>query len=256
MFGQTILIVEDDEHLRLALREVLASRGYSIIEGGTGAEGVALAARRSPDLILLDLGLPDEDGLIIARRLRENPETASIPVAVLTGEEIWGARAEEVHKHCIGYIPKPVSPFRLAQIVALFLRVGQRRAKPEGAATLGDDHPKRRYPRLSVEIGALCRLPGAGRPGGGVAVSGLVRTVSEGGVMLELPQSCARGSLLQISMRGDDFRVHAIGEVVWIRKAEGVKAAGQVYHHGLRFVRMADEERDAFRRFIVRRFAA
>jgi len=256
MSAETVLIVEDDDSLRVALADALATLGYEILEAGTGEEGYGLASLRRPDLILLDLGLPDEDGLSVARKLHDRPETASIVVAALTAEEISGRRAEEVFKHCVGYIPKPVGLDRLARSVALFLRVGRPAAKPEESGPVDADHPRRRHPRFSVEIGVPCRIRGSGRQGAGAKLAGLVRNLSEGGLGLELPQACAKGTLLEISLRTDDARLHPLAEVVWTGPPENVKGAGQVYRHGLRFVRMPREQRRAIRRFLVKRFVA
>lgn len=254
MSGETVLIVEDDDSLRVALADALAGLGYEIIEAGTGAEALALATRRVPDLILLDLGLPDLDGLSVARKLQEKPQTAGIVVAALTAEEISGERAEEVHKHCIGYIPKPVGLDRLAQSVALFLRLGRSPAKAAKAVALADDHPKRRQPRFNVEISALCRFRISTRQGAGVKIAGLIRNLSEGGLMLELAQLHLRGTLAEIGFRTNDARILAFAEVVWTGPPESVRGVGQVYRHGLQFVRMAQDQRNAIRRFIVNRF--
>lgn len=254
MSGETVLIVEDDDSLRVALADALAGLGYEIIEAGTGAEALALATSRVPDLILLDLGLPDLDGLSVARKLQEKPQTAGIVVAALTAEEISGERAEEVYKHCIGYIPKPVGLDRLAQHVALFLRLGRPRGKAARAVAVADDHPKRRHPRFNVEISALCRFRSSARQGTGVKVAGLIRNLSEGGLMLELPQVHPRGVLAEIGFRTDDSRILAVAEVAWAGPPETVRGVGAVYRHGLHFVRLAQDQRNAIRRFIVKRF--
>lgn len=79
-----VLIVDDDErNLRLA-REVLRAAGLRTIEGSTGAAGIALAGRHLPDLILMDLGLPDMDGASVARALGDDALTAGIPVVAFT----------------------------------------------------------------------------------------------------------------------------------------------------------------------------
>ena len=256
MPGERILIVEDDDSLRVALADALAGLGYEIIEAGTGVEAYALATQQLPDLILLDLGLPDVDGLSVAKKLREQPETAGIVVAALTAEEISGERAEEVFRHCIGYIPKPVGLERLAHNVALFLRVGRPQAAAAKAMSVHDDHPKRRHPRFNVEIGAICRLHSRARQVGAGRIAGLIRNLSEGGVMLELSQSCEKGGWLEISLRTGDARLHAVAEVVWTGPPETVQGAGRVYRHGLRFVAMDQDQRDTIRRFIVKRFSA
>jgi CheY-like chemotaxis protein len=256
MSRERVLIVEDDESLRMVLADALAGFGYEIIEAGSGAEACALAAQQIPDLILLDLRLPDADGLSVAQRLREQPETAGIVVAALTAEEISGARAKEVFQHCIGYIPKPVGLDRLARNVALFLQVGRPHAKAAKEGTPADDHPQRRHPRFNVEIGAICRLRSGRRQVGAGRVAGLVRNLSEGGVMLELPQSCGKGALLEISLRTNDARLHAASEVVWAGPPEMVAGRGRVYPHGLRFVWINQEQRNTIRRLIVKRFTA
>lgn len=254
MSGETVLIVEDDDSLRVALADTLSRLGYEVIEAGTGTEAYALAVQQLPDLMLLDLGLPDVDGLSVAKKLREQRKTADIVVAALTAEEISGTRAEEVFRHCIGYIPKPVGLERLAQNVALFLRVGRPKKKPGKATAPADDHPKRRYPRFTVEIGAICRLRSRGGQAGTGRIVGLIRNLSEGGVMLELPQPCAKGNLLEISLRTGNSRLRAVSEVVWTGPPEMVVGVGQVFRHGLRFVWMDQEQHNAIRRFIIKRF--
>ena len=79
-----VLIVDDDErNLRLA-RDVLRAAGLRTIEGSTGAEGIELAGRHLPDLILMDFGLPDMDGASVARALGDGARTAGIPVVAFT----------------------------------------------------------------------------------------------------------------------------------------------------------------------------
>jgi DNA-binding response OmpR family regulator len=253
MSGETVLIVEDDDSLRVALADALSGLDYEVIEAGTGREAYALAIRQPPDLVLLDLGLPDVDGLSVAKKLREKPETARIVVAALTAEEISGVRAKEVLHHCIGYIPKPVGLDRLAHNVALFLRVGRPRARPVEPVPADADHPRRRHPRFAVEIGVLCRFRGGARQGAAAWVTGLIRNLSEGGLMLELPQARVKGATLEVSLRTDDARVLAVAEVVWVGPPEAAKG-GQSYRHGVHFARMAREQRSAIRRFIAKRF--
>lgn len=254
MPGERVLIVEDDASLRMALADVLAGLGYEIMEAGTAAEATALAAQLLPDLILLDLGLPDMDGLAVAKKLRDQPETAGIVIVALTAEEVSGARAQEVFRHCTGYIPKPVGMGQLAHNLALFLRVG----RPQTGAAPGmsdqDDHPKRRHPRFNVEIKATCRMRSSARQAGVGRIAGLIRNLSERGVMLELPQLCEKGAWLEIGLRTGDARLHVVAEVVWTAPAETVTGTGQVFRHGLRFVWMDQEQRNAIRRFIVKRF--
>ncbi len=76
-----ILLIEDDAQIRRFLRASLVTQGYDLIEAETGKEGLALAASRVPDVVLLDLGLPDMEGLEVIRQLRGCPLSFCRPVA-------------------------------------------------------------------------------------------------------------------------------------------------------------------------------
>ena len=86
--GELILLIEDEPQMRRFLRVTLQSYRYRLLEAAAGEEGLALAATRSPDVILLDLGLPDLDGLEVTRRLRE---WSAVPIIV----HLAGGKAHE-----------------------------------------------------------------------------------------------------------------------------------------------------------------
>jgi len=104
-----VLIVDDNEkNLRLA-RDVLRIAGFQTIEAASGAEGVALAAEQAPDVILMDVRLPDMDGTEAARRLKEDERTAAIPVVALTSLAMKGDRERLLASGFDGYLEKPIS---------------------------------------------------------------------------------------------------------------------------------------------------
>jgi len=82
-----ILVIEDETPMRRFLSASLSSNGYQVLEAASGADGIAQAATRSPDLILLDLGLPDQDGLVVTQRLREWTRTPLIVISARGREE-------------------------------------------------------------------------------------------------------------------------------------------------------------------------
>jgi two-component system, cell cycle response regulator DivK len=106
----TVLVVEDDAHDREIYGRILCYNGYDVVFAHTGQSGLGLAREYRPDLILLDMGLPDLPGLDVCARLREWHATASVPVVVLSAfaEAHMGDRAREAG--CALYIEKPASP--------------------------------------------------------------------------------------------------------------------------------------------------
>jgi CheY-like chemotaxis protein len=110
-----VLVVEDSEAIRAAFTILLEESGYAVAAAATGAEALRLAAERNPDLVLLDLGLPDMSGLDVARVIRSNPATASIPLVALTGRDDETDRGALLAAGCAAYLVKPVDTQRLIQ---------------------------------------------------------------------------------------------------------------------------------------------
>ena len=108
MAGALILIVEDnDKNLKLA-RDLLQYHGFRTLEADTAATGIALAEQHVPDLILMDIQLPDMDGVAALGRLRESAATTSIPVVALTAFAMAGDRERLLASGFDGYLAKPI----------------------------------------------------------------------------------------------------------------------------------------------------
>jgi two-component system cell cycle response regulator DivK len=103
-----VLIVDDNERNRKLARDVLRAAGLETVEAASGREGVDLAAESLPDLILLDLQLPDMDGTDVARELREGARTARIPVVALSARPYVGDRDRLLAAGFVGYLEKPI----------------------------------------------------------------------------------------------------------------------------------------------------
>ena len=109
MPDELVLIVDDNErNLRLA-RDVLRAAGFRTIEAGCGVDGVAVAAEHLPDVILMDIRLPDMDGTEAARLLKDQPRTAGIPIVALTSLAMKGDREWLLAAGFDGYLEKPIS---------------------------------------------------------------------------------------------------------------------------------------------------
>ena len=102
---KTILVVEDEEPMQLVLRDVLKVEGYAVLEAKNGIEGLGLALKERPDLILLDILMPKMDGLEVLKKLREDEWGEKVPVIVLTNlsdnEDILKAMEEDVFEYFV-----------------------------------------------------------------------------------------------------------------------------------------------------------
>jgi two-component system KDP operon response regulator KdpE len=148
-----ILLVDDELSIQRSVGPLLRSRGYDVEIAGTGAEALRVAADVAPDLIVLDLGLPDLEGTEVCRRVRER---SNVPIIVLSAR---GAEADKVNALDLGvddYITKPFGPEELlARIRVALRRVATEEAAESGLLRAGDftiDYDRRRVLRGQAEI--------------------------------------------------------------------------------------------------------
>jgi len=116
-----ILVVEDNEANQLLASSVLERAGYRIALASTSSEARDAIRRREPDLILMDIQLPGEDGLEFTRELKSDPATAQIPVVALTALAMPGDRERSLAAGCSGYISKPIDTRTFAGEVGKYL---------------------------------------------------------------------------------------------------------------------------------------
>ncbi len=117
MPGERILIAEDNEKSMKLLRDVLQVKGYDTLEATTGERAVELAVEHVPDLVLMDIQLPDLDGVEALSRLRADERTAFIPVLALTAQAMLGDRERFLAAGFDGYVAKPVNVVELLATV-------------------------------------------------------------------------------------------------------------------------------------------
>jgi CheY-like chemotaxis protein len=121
MPGELILVVDDNpQNLRLA-RITLRTAGYDVVTAVDAQHAVAELGRVAPALIVMDIQLPDVDGLELTRRLKADPDRAHIPVLALTAYAMKGDEAKAMAAGCDGYLTKPIDADALPQAVAALL---------------------------------------------------------------------------------------------------------------------------------------
>ena len=117
MTSERILVVEDNEKNMKLFRDVLVATGFRTLEATTAGEAIDMASEHTPDLVLMDIQLPDLDGVQALHRLRANTLTATIPVLALTAQAMRGDRERFLAEGFDGYVSKPVDVRELIEIV-------------------------------------------------------------------------------------------------------------------------------------------
>ncbi len=116
-----ILMVEDNDTNMYLIKFMLEKGGYEVIEAREGAVGVELAVKEKPDLVIMDLQLPDIDGLEATKRIRASEADSDIPIIALTSFAMAGDREKALAAGCTGYIEKPINPDTFIAEIEKFL---------------------------------------------------------------------------------------------------------------------------------------
>lgn len=113
----TILIAEDSRDSREMMSTLLELKGFAVVGAENGVEAVKMALESSPDLILLDLDLPELDGLAVTRNLRQHPRLLHVPIVILSGHDPATFRPLAIEAGCTDYLLKPIDFEHLDQLL-------------------------------------------------------------------------------------------------------------------------------------------
>ena len=210
----TVLVVEDERKLRDFIRSYLEHAGYTVLSTGSGAEAITMAATAAPDLVVLDLGLPDVPGETVARELRA---TSPTPILMLTAKSSEEDRIRGLELGADDYVTKPFSPREVVLRVQAILRRGTPAASA-GVASYGGgelviDEPRRQ--RVAPGHGFATRsrpakpCPDVSHRGPGPA--GSLRRARSGRCAgcRGLPRSCGAGSSRASRSSARNLRTHS-----------------------------------------------
>lgn len=141
----TVLVVDDDRQVRKLLRTLVVGEGYRLVEADTGASGLAAALRHAPDIVLLDLDLPDIDGFAVTRRLRRHSAAA---IVVLSAREREADKVRALDLGADDYVTKPFGTAELlARVRAALRRTRSSGLKARPTRTSAIEHDRERKPR-------------------------------------------------------------------------------------------------------------
>lgn len=118
----SILIIDDDQAVTGVVKAVLEKDGYSVLEAHSGAEGLATAEELHPDLIIMDISMPDMDGYAATEKIKENPAIRDIPVIFLSGRSAIEDGGRSFAKGGLTYMRKPFTNKQIRDLVVLTLQ--------------------------------------------------------------------------------------------------------------------------------------
>jgi DNA-binding response OmpR family regulator len=124
-----LLIVDDDRNTRDGYRLYLSSKGFDVLALGGGADALEVVKRSTPDLVVLDLGLPDIDGWEVARRLKNDEATRTIPIIAFSGRSMQHEQVSALRAGCDVYLTKPCAPDKLLGAIHKLLGIEDRVAR-------------------------------------------------------------------------------------------------------------------------------
>jgi len=199
----TLLVIDDEPQIRKFLRISLASQGYKVLEAETGAEGLAQAALNKPDLLVLDLGLPDMDGQQVLREFRQ---WSAVPVLVLSVRASEAQKVEALDNGANDYVTKPFGIQEFLARVRALLRQAPAGEAPPAALTLGPLTVDLAYRRVLLdgaevaltrkEYAVLAQLAGGSSPSSNCSRTSGARPISKTATTCASSSvTCARNSL-------------------------------------------------------------
>jgi two-component system cell cycle response regulator DivK len=116
-----ILYIEDNLDNRLLVKRILEAEGIKVLEAGNAADGLKLLEEKKPNLVLLDLNLPEIDGIAFTKYLRSDPKYKSLPIVAITADLFRGSEERTLSAGCNGYIQKPIDVDLLPSVIERFL---------------------------------------------------------------------------------------------------------------------------------------
>jgi two-component system cell cycle response regulator DivK len=118
----TILYVEDNLDNRTLVRRILTAEGYTLIEAANATQAMEILNTTQPDLILMDINMPDMDGYSLTAKIKDTPRFEATPIIALTANVMRGDRERSLEAGCDGYIQKPIDIDKLSDQIEHFLR--------------------------------------------------------------------------------------------------------------------------------------
>ena len=222
-----ILIVEDVQMFVQIQKTLLNRQDFTLLTPRTGQEALEAAREEKPDLILLDLYMPDMNGYDVCRELKNDPATEHIPVLIITTDDAEEFREMCIEAGCDGYLAKPIRKDTLVPAMENHLKI-----------------PPRRHKRIRTVIPCKVTDEDGGK-------EGIIHALSPYGAYIETDPPPLPGDILNIDFTLDDTgaKLSLMATVRWSRKMEDSHPDGS----GCEFMDIESEELDSIRSYLARR---
>lgn len=243
MRNRPILVIDDDPVFREVVRDILTEADFEVLAAADGFAGIELARKAEPAVIILDMLLPEMDGLSALKLLRQDPALKAIPVVGVTVSADLTYAQRAFRAGALFFLPKPVSATSLVGVVEL----------ATGAASPGTPmRRRRRHPRIAAKIPVQCTL----RAHAEVAreLTGQTENVSLAGLLLWLPEPVPPGTAVYLQLQLRDGLLTAKGTVTW---QEARPAEDGRFRHGIQLIHFAGDAAPVrYRRFVSQLLAS
>ena len=133
MARATVLIVEDSPDIAQPLADAFRFADFAVLVAPNAVQALQLAEEHRPDVILMDIQLPDMNGLAVADTLKQDPATLAIPIIAMTAYDIDAPQAKAITRTCIGYAQKPIRPREIINLAEAVLKLPGPDSKSRGA---------------------------------------------------------------------------------------------------------------------------
>ena len=216
-----ILVIDDDHVMRELARSVLTGVGHQVLEAFGGQEGIEIARKTQPTIILLSIMMSGVHGIGTCERLKRDPVLHDIPVVGVTDSQDLADTEQAFRAGAEFFLAKPVGPETLLQVVGMALERAERRSPSQ-----------RLHPRFRARVPVRCAL------GTDAEVVGTTGNLSLGGLLLMLPKKLATGAVFRLGLELPKGLVPAEGAVMWERSKPLDDGS---FLHGVRFLRFVDD---------------
>ncbi|MFQ5853149.1 MAG: PleD family two-component system response regulator [Candidatus Binatia bacterium] len=239
MQKRLILVIDDDPSMCELVTAILTAAGYEVISAPNGLPGIEMARAAQPAVILLDMILPELDGVSTCQRLKQDPILGDIPVVGITASSDFTHTEKAFHAGSEFFVSKPFLTESLLQVVDMAVDTAEKRSPGQ-----------RLHPRFQAEVPVRCRVGADANRSREVV--GTTRNLSLGGLLLFLPEKLAPGTVVCVHIDLPEGPIIAHSAVIWHNPQP--RGAGKI-PHGIRFLSFTDAGLVQYRRFLSQ-FAA